>query len=397
MSSAGAPPGRGRTGRRRVTTAAGSSPAPAAVARPTPLRALFINDYLMAKAMEEWRRGEYPAHHLFGVTHLPDRGVEVEIVPYGRYSTLRTRVTKVFGDLWQQWSVLRWRMPYDVLYSGSQYDSFLLSVLRRLKLYRHPLVATMHHLAKGPLRRPRLFRALYGGHDMLLCMSAEIRDEIVEQLGFASERVRLVGWAVDLDFYTPAPMPSAGPAVVIAAGKTKRDYDVLVEGASGVDCRVEIYCSALSAPTVPVPPNVSVHYDTQHADQTAALSMRDLLERYRTCRVVAIPLQASEVRGTTGLTSLLEALAMGRPVIMTTNGFMDIERAGVGVVVEPGDGAGWRAAMASLAGDMALASEMGARARELAERDFGMDAYTDRVAEALFTVTGRSLRPGATS
>ena len=382
--------------RQRFTTRGDSLPTAAAEVGPTPLRALFINDYLMTKAMEEWRRGEYPAHHLFGVTHLPDRGVEVEIVPYGGYSKLRTRLTKVFGDLWQQWSVLWWRKPYDVLYSGSQYDSFLLSVLRRVKLYRHPLVATMHHLAKGPFRRPWLFRALYGGHDALLCMSAEIRDEIVEQLGFPTQRVRLVGWAVDLDFYTPAPIPTAEPAMVIAAGKTKRDYDVLVEGASGVACSVEIYCSAQSAPTVPVPQNVSVHYDTQHADQTAALSMRDLLERYRACRVVAIPLQASEVRGTTGLTSLLEALAMGRPVIMTTNTFMDIEGAGVGVVVEPGDHAGWRAAMSSLAGDMTLASEMGGRARELTERDFGMDDYTDRVAEVLFAVTGRSFRPGAT-
>ena len=384
-------------GGHRSVTRGGSLPTAAAEVGPTPLRALFINDYLMTKAMEEWRRGEYPAHHLFGVTHLPARGVEVEIVPYGEYSRLRTRLTSVFGDLWQQWSVLRWRKPYDVLYSGSQYDSFLLSVLRRLKLYRHPLVATMHHLAKGPLRRPRLFRALYGGHDMLLCMSAEIRDEIVEQLGFPSERVRMVGWAVDLEFYSASPMPTAEPAMVIAAGKTKRDYDVLVQGASGVACRVEIYCSALSAPTVPVPANVSVHYDTEHADQTAALSMRDLLERYRTCRVVAIPLQASEVRGTTGLTSLLEALAMGRPVIMTTNSFLDIERAGVGVVVEPGDSAGWHAAMSTLAGDMTRASEMGARARELAERDFAMDDYTDRVADVLFSVTGRTFRSGAAS
>ena len=387
----------GPVGRRRGRIGSRSKPTHARTASTAgdgeaPLRALFINDYLMSKAMDEWRRGEYPANHLFGVTHLPERGAEVDIVPYGRYSILRSRLTRVFGDLWQQASVLLWRKPYDVLYSGSQYDTFLLSILRQLGLYRRPLVATMHHLAKGPLRRPWLFRALYRGHDMLLCMSQDIHDEIVGQLGFPSERARLVGWAVDLDFYKPAPIPSGSPAVVIAAGKTKRDYDGLVAAASGTPCHVEIYCSALSAPTVPVPSNVTVRYNTDWADQTAALSMSDLLERYRMCRAVAIPLLSSEVRGTTGLTSLLEALAMARPVIMTTNSFLDIERAGVGIAVAPGDQAGWRDAMSALAADASRAAEMGTRARELCERDFSMDAYADRIADVLFTVTGRSPR-----
>jgi glycosyltransferase involved in cell wall biosynthesis len=350
------------------------------------VRSLFLNDYPMDEALAEWRRGEYPGQHLFGVTHLPGLGVDVDILPFGRFSPLRSWVSKRVGDVGQQVRVLMWARPYDVLYAGSQYDTVLLSVLRSLGIYRRPLVATMHHMAKGPLRRPWLFRALYRGHDLLLCMSDDIEGELVEVLGFPRAKVLHVGWAVDLDFYRVRTDPAADVPLVIAAGKTKRDYRTLVDAVDGLPCQVEIYCSANSAPRGPYANNVRVVFNEADPGQASALTMAELLARYRQSWVVAIPLPAQEVRGTTGLTSLLEAMAMGRSVVMTSNTSIDVEAEDCGIFVQPGDTAGWRQAINRLVGDRDLTNRLGRSARQVCEERFRLEDYSARIAAALRSV-----------
>jgi phosphoribosylcarboxyaminoimidazole (NCAIR) mutase len=64
----------------------------------------------------------------------------------------------------------------------------------------------------------------------------------------------------------------------------------------------------------------------------------EMMAAYLTARVIAIPLEKSDV-SLAGLTSLVDAMAIGRPVIMTRNPFidLDIEAQGIGRWVEPGD------------------------------------------------------------
>lgn len=354
------------------------------------IRALFYNDYPMDQAFDEWRRGLYPGQHLFGVTHMGGHGVDVEIMPFGPGSRLRDFLYRAAGDPQQQLRVLARALTgrHDVIYAAGSYNSVLLAMLRRVGILRTPLVGTVHHLARGPLRRPWIYRFFFGGHDRLLCMSEEIYAELVNDLAFSKVRAVLVGWAVDLDLYQPSwPVGPAGP-LVISAGKTKRDFQTLVDAFSGLPCSLEVYCSANSAPDeTRAGSNVSVHYDESHVSQAAALSFSDLLARYRSCTAVAIPLPASEARGTTGLTSLLEALAMGRGVLMTRNSFLDIEELRVGARVEPGDVEGWRNVLRRLVDDPAWVEEMGRRGRRLCEERFGLDDYAARVAGVLIDVS----------
>jgi glycosyltransferase involved in cell wall biosynthesis len=91
-------------------------------------------------------------------------------------------------------------------------------------------------------------------------------------------------------------------------------------------------------------------------------------------------------------------MAMARPVVMTTNTFLDIADAGVGIAVAPDDREGWHEAIALLAGDVTLAAEMGERARKLCESEFSMSDYSERVADALIGASGRTGRAhGGTS
>jgi glycosyltransferase involved in cell wall biosynthesis len=343
-------------------------------------RVLFMNDFPMDTVFEAWRSGEFPGQHLYGVSHFAEHGIGVQILPFGAYSDRRTAIKQRFGDLCQELQILKWTSPYDIVYSASQYDTMLLSILRRMGLFHKHIVATMHHMPKGLLGRPSIFRFVFDYHDRLLCLSEDVQRDLLERVRVPRHKLNLVGWAVDLDFYKSEESPVVDPPLALSAGKTKRDYDTLAKAFAGLDCRLEIYCSAQSAPQLQPASNIQVFFDTKSPTQSATLSVPQLLERYRDSLVVAIPLQASEVRRTSGSTSLLEAMAMGRPVVMTTNSFLDIEKERVGIFVEPSDIEAWREAITYLVDHPDEAKEMGRRARRLCEDRFELADYSARIA-----------------
>lgn len=359
-----------------------------------PLRVLYFNDYAMDVALARWRAGEIPAQHLYGTHDLERFGFEVDVLPWMRHRRLKRWSKKRVGDLDQQVRALL-RRDVDVIYSGSQFDTTALAILRRVGVLRRPLVATIHHRPAGKLRHPLLFRFLYGGHDRLLCLGEAARRDLVEQLGLSPDRVRWQGWTVDLPYYDRhrEEEPAARTTFVLAAGKTKRDYDTLVRAVQGTTIAVRVRCSAQSAPSVRAP-NVEVVFDDDAPNRAEALPADTLLGEYRAAHAVAIPLAATTAGTSTGLTSLVEAMAMGKAVVMTRNDWLDvdIELEGAGFVVDPGDAEGWRRALGRLAEDPELTLAMGRRARELCEERFSPTAHAARLASELHAVVMRSGR-----
>lgn len=354
------------------------------------MRILYFNDYAMDLALREWRAGHLPGHHLYGVNELSEAEFHVDVLPYHGYRKLKARTKRRVGDLDQQLRALTWPRV-DVVYVGCQYDTTALALLRRLRLGR-PVVATVHHRLRGPLRHPWLFRLVYGGHDLLLCLTEAGRRHLVDELGMSPDKVRWQGWSADLAYYdrflsTPEDPTSRS---VIAAGKSKRDYDTLVRAVTGEDIDVRIFCSKRSAPSVAAP-NVHVEYGGRDPSQAAALDADALMPLYRQSTAVAIPLSADTVGTSTGLTSLVEALALAKPVVMTNTRWLDvdIEREGVGYWVDPGDVTGWRDALAAIVADPENARRMGERGRALCAERFSPNAHGERLAAHLRSVARR--------
>jgi glycosyltransferase involved in cell wall biosynthesis len=91
--------------------------------------------------------------------------------------------------------------------------------------------------------------------------------------------------------------------------------------------------------------------------------------------VIAIPLSRTD--GSFGITELNDALALGKPILMTRNPYIDvdIEAVGCGRWIEPGDGLAWREALDRLAGDPAEAAAMGARGRAYAAENWNYERF----------------------
>jgi glycosyltransferase involved in cell wall biosynthesis len=106
------------------------------------------------------------------------------------------------------------------------------------------------------------------------------------------------------------------------------------------------------------------------------MSLIELRKLYARSRFVVVPLMHSNTDN--GVTVILEAMAMGKPVICSrTLGQVDVIQEGVtGLYVPVGDVAAMRAAVLSLWNEPARAREMGRNARAHIEKYHTMEKFT---------------------
>ena len=98
---------------------------------------------------------------------------------------------------------------------------------------------------------------------------------------------------------------------------------------------------------------------------------------------MAVPLDATDFQA--GITSILEAFALGRPVVATaTAGLADVLWDGYNcLTVAPGDVEGWRTAIRVLQREPELAKTLGANARRWVVERATLEHWTQSVMDAL--------------
>ena len=146
-----------------------------------------------------------------------------------------------------------------------------------------------------------------------------------------------------------------------------------------MDSQFRIIAPKESAQGITIPPNVQF-VETSQDPPDAAISYPELRNWYAGARAVLIPL-TDDPDDTSGYTALLEAMAMGKPILMTQSGCLDIdiEELGIGYTVPPGDDDAWIKAIRSLEQDAERAKAMGHRSRQVALNQFSPESFRDNL------------------
>ena len=165
---------------------------------------------------------------------------------------------------------------------------------------------------------------------------------------------------VDTEFWHPDHPPAhrARP-MICAVGQELRDYPTLVAAVRGLDVDVVVAAAspwskrADSSAGIDLPPNVEV----------AAFGLFELRQLYADAAFVVVPLQETDFQA--GITTILEAMAMGRAVICTrTAGQTDtVVDEVTGLYVPPSDAGALRGAIERLVAEPATAARLGAAGR----------------------------------
>ena len=105
------------------------------------------------------------------------------------------------------------------------------------------------------------------------------------------------------------------------------------------------------------------------------------------CRSRFVVICCQDFPYTVGLTTLVEAFALGLPVVCTRNPKfeMDIEKEGVGIYVDYNDVEGWKQAIRYLYTHPEEAQQMGANGRKQAEREYNLEHYSRELSQILTT------------
>jgi glycosyltransferase involved in cell wall biosynthesis len=277
---------------------------------------------------------------------------------------------------------------YDAVLSDGEHVGAPLALLMRLLRISTPHVMIGHHLTTATKRT--LFRALrpHAEISRILVHSGRQLEMARRCLGIADDRLALLPYSVDSAFWSPRDVVEE--PLVVAAGREHRDYATLSAACRALPVQVRIAMGSLHSPGARVrcpsgwPDNVAVEF----ADHP---TLRDL---YARATVVAVPLVESDFQA--GVTTLLEAMAMGKAVVVTaTSGQRDIVVDGeTALTVPPGDAPAMRAALARLLASPHERRRLGAAAREAVERSFTVEGYADDLAGHLLEAAGSAAPAG---
>jgi glycosyltransferase involved in cell wall biosynthesis len=294
----------------------------------------------------------------------------------GRIGRVVERLAGVGGLL--AWVCFRLRGHYDAIVTDGEQVGLPLAALFRVRGGRRPRHAMVVHIL-SVRKKVMLYRALrLGGKvDLMFVYATRQGDFIARELGFPRDAIVLTTFMVDTTFWRPRQATHGN--TICSAGLEFRDYPTLIAAVRDLDVRCVIAAGsqwskrADTSQGVNLPPNVEV----------CSLDHPALRELYARSEIVVMPLQDVEFQA--GVTTILEAMAMGKAVICSrTKGQTDVIVDGVtGVYVPPHDVEALRAVIQSLLADPARAAEMGAAARDYAVRTVDVRRYADRIAEAV--------------
>jgi glycosyltransferase involved in cell wall biosynthesis len=264
--------------------------------------------------------------------------------------------------------VQRRRDEYDVVVTWSERVTLSLMALQRLSRAGKPHVAMLYWFSRPSVQVP--MRAFAETLRAIVTWSSVQRDYAIRHLGIPPGKLYLIKHFVDDVFWSPRPREED---MICAAGAEMRDYPTLLEALRGTELRCHIASDHVRVDRFGFARRIKADAFLAMAGKNENVSIArrtavELRELYARSRFVVVPLQSSDTDN--GVTVILEAMAMGKPVICSrTRGQVDVIQEGVtGLFVPVGDARALRAAMLELWNNPERAREMGRAARAYVAR-----------------------------
>lgn len=222
------------------------------------------------------------------------------------------------------------------------------------------------------------YRWAYRSVDRLYYFSANQGPVLDERLGLGAGRLRLLAFGVDDESFAPTGEPD-GDYVLVVGRDGGRDWPTLFRAVEGVGMAVKVCCRPRDIAGLDVPAGVEL---LGYVDRD---EYRRLLGR---ARVVAIA--AKPVVYPSGQSVLLEAMAMGRTVVVTSTPALEdyLSDGETCLTVPVGDPSALHERIVEAAGDDELRGRVGRAARAAVERSYRAETMWTTIAADLLQLAG---------
>ncbi len=310
------------------------------------------------------------------------RAFDADLIDYSTALAETGRVGRLIGRLGGNNALLAWecfrrRSRYSVIFTDGEQVGLPLAALLWFTRHR-PKHLMIVHILSVP-KKALLVRALGLRHriDRAIVYATAQERYLVDELKFPPERVVLSPFMVDTGFFAPNSVTNEGLPLLCSAGLEFRDYPTLVEAVRDLDVRVVLAAASPwskrddSSEGIDIPANVEVD----------RLGFEQLRTLYAEADLVVVPVVETDFQA--GITTILEAMAMAKPLICTrTTGQTDTISDGVtGVYVPPGDVEALRSAILRLLDSPDERRRLGAAARSWTVEHADIEVYASRLAD----------------
>lgn len=345
--------------------------------------------------------GSAERYLLFGLDELRRRGYSIrhnlESAAPPPWATFAGRAAKTAleraggygGDFATVLASLREANRADVVLSTVDTVGIPLVLAKRAGLLRRPLAYVAIGLPERLARlRGERMRRLYAqglaGTSRVVAYSEHEAEELrrwVAAHGLEA-RVEFVRFGVDTDALVPSRDDLVDDVVSVGADP-HRDYELLLGVARSMpSVSFRLVVTADRARTLGgAPANVTIETD---------LRFGEMYRRLARARVVALPVRENSYSGAT--TVLLQAMALGKPVVVTRTqaiatgyGLVDGENCRL---VPPGDEVVFARALGTVLRDELHSRALGASARRTAERELSWRSYVARLEQLVLDASG---------
>jgi glycosyltransferase involved in cell wall biosynthesis len=362
---------------------------------------LLINAALNRTREAEITAGRFPRKDYLELQHtLHADVIDLAFLQQSLWTRLLSRV--IGASAAQALLACFWAERYDTIFADRESSGIAMAALLKLR-QRRPRLVMIGHLLSSP-KKQRLFRLLHLEQQVgCMVVHSSLQQQIArEHLGLREEQIALVPYQTDDRFWRPQSTPVINQ--ICSAGLEYRDYATLCVAVTGLDINVVIAAAShwsthKGVDRQQLPPNVRV----------AAYDYAELRQLYAESLFVVVPLL--DVENQAGITTILEAMAMGKAVIVShTRGQTDVVRdrrhrsrtddtrptqpdwarvlgaddetaeGYTGIYVRPGDVDELRRAIVYLIDHPDVARMLGANGRRFVETTMGLDQFTARMA-----------------
>jgi glycosyltransferase involved in cell wall biosynthesis len=328
-------------------------------------RILHVNSYGGRLVWDRIKKGLLPSHQLLGCLQLVRMGYEVALAePLQDFYLYRNPLPH---DLKLLKRTLSWLGKEGILFSGHTL-LYWVPMLKRLGVVKGPVVSLVY------AREELDFARSHTGILALTPAAAEHAKRLAPEA-----KVAHLGWGVDLNFFRKV---SYSPEWFLSCGIANRDFRTLSAAAAKSRYPMRVICPGLPS-GLDWPPHVTVIDGGPGwlTDKTKTLTVRDLINDYFPHSAGTLIIMKNDPTQYTanGFTNLMEAMAVGQPVIVTRTGALpgeiDVEKTGCGLHVPPNDPGALADALELVSNDPARARAMGEKGRKLVEDRYNIDRY----------------------
>jgi glycosyltransferase involved in cell wall biosynthesis len=342
---------------------------------------IVINDYNLHKDYENFKIGKMPGHLIFGLHKFKEFGFETELVKLWEPGPLfhldnwliKHKPIIPIGRTETQVKTLQKIKDADAILCLKETESYSLHYLRAMQVIRIPIITLVHHPQNigrmNWLRKP-LNYCWHRGADAVLTFSNKIPLQ-----GQESHKVKRVSWGPDVRYYDSL-KPTYGNQIM-TAGRSGRDFNSFAVASINTGSSAHIMCLEHDAETMlkKLPPHILMEVGWQEP--------HDVYNKLKNALAIAIPLLPQKF--TSGLTSLCDALGMGKAVLMPENiGIdLDVEKLGIGKIVRPNNIEGWSKTLTWVKEHREQTIKMGTKAREFALQNYNCDLFAKSVSDCI--------------